>query len=114
MDIEDQKLLLKNVGKFVADQMRPLKEEIATLKAQVAALEEHGIKFVGSYQRPQTYTRGDCVTHDGGMWVATCATPPQEVPGKSVCWQLSVKSPRDRPRLPTSGRASPQPEQRRP
>ena len=26
------------------------------------------------------------------MWVATCETPPHEVPGKSVCWQLSVKT----------------------
>jgi hypothetical protein len=51
-----------------------------------------GIKFVGTYQRASEYKRGDVTNHEGAMWVATCETPPQEVPGKSVCWQLSVKS----------------------
>ncbi|MGA7211572.1 MAG: hypothetical protein WBX78_22185, partial [Pseudolabrys sp.] len=63
-----------------------------TLKARIAELEASGIKYVGTYQRAAEYRRGDVTNHEGGMWVATCAVPPHEVPGKSVCWQLSAKS----------------------
>lgn len=80
-----RKVLLPTIGKFVEAQVKPLRERIA-------ALEMHGIKFAGVYQRAAEYRRGDVVSFDGAMWVATCDTPPQEVPGKSVAWQLSVKS----------------------
>lgn len=96
-------VLLKAIGKFVASQTNPLKDEIAKLKARVNELEMTGIKFVGTYQRAASYSRGDVCNFDGGMWVATCETPPMEVPGKSVCWQLSVKSERNAPRQPTKG-----------
>ncbi|MGB7938288.1 MAG: hypothetical protein WCF72_06670, partial [Pseudolabrys sp.] len=68
------------------------KRKSQALKARIAELEASGIKYVGTYQRAAQYRRGDVTNHEGGMWVATCAVPPHEVPGKSVCWQLSVKS----------------------
>ena len=101
---DETKLLLQTVGRFVGAQVKPLQEEIAQLKARIAELEATGIKFVGSYQRAAEYRRGDVTNYDGAMWVATCAVPPQEVPGKSVCWQLSVKS-YSNARQPTLGGA---------
>jgi hypothetical protein len=101
------KVFLQAIGRFVTDQVKPLQEEIAGLKSRIAELEATGIKYVGTYQRAATYKRGDVCNHDGGMWVATCETPPQEVPGKSVCWQLSVKSYNGKdhtPRQPTGHR----------
>jgi hypothetical protein len=108
-DIEQQRVFLKTIGRFVSDQIR---KAVEPLKERIAELEMTGIKFVGTYQRAAQYVRGDVVNHDGGMWVCTCDTPPQEVPGKSVCWQLSVKSSNgkdhDAPRQPTRGGARPQ------
>ena len=107
-DIEQQKLFLKTVGRFVRDEVQ---KAVEPLKERIAELEMTGIKFVGTYERAAQYCRGDVVNFDGAMWVCTCETPPHEVPGKSVCWQLSVKSPS---RLPTNGGPRPQTiEQRR-
>lgn len=89
MNENDQKNLLSSIGKFVRDEIG---KAVEPLKARIAELESKGIAYVGTYQRAAEYRRGDVVSFDGAMWVATCATPPHEVPGKSVCWQLSVKS----------------------
>jgi hypothetical protein len=99
-DIGQQKLFLKTVGRFVRDEIR---KAVEPLKERIQELEMTGIKFVGTYQRAQTYRRGNVVNHEGGMWVCTCDTPPHELPSKSVCWQLSVKS--------YSGKNTPQPRQ---
>ena len=96
--------LLKQIGKFIGAQVKPLHVEIAQLKERIAELEMTGIKFVGIYQRAAEYRRGDVYNFEGAMWVATCETPPQEVPGKSVCWQLSVKSERQGHRPATVAR----------
>lgn len=100
--------MLQTMGRFVCDQTRPLAQRIADLETRIAELEMTGIKFVGTYQRAVQYRRGDVCNHDGGMWVATCATPPQEIPGKSVCWQLSVKRGDHTLRQPTRGGVRPQ------
>lgn len=106
MNEQDQKNLLSSIGMFVRAE---IKKATAPLLERIAELELTGIKFVGSYQRAAEYRRGDVVNHDGAMWVATCAVPPQEVPGKSVAWQLTVKSSRDsEPRQPTRGGPRPQ------
>jgi hypothetical protein len=77
--------VLPVIGQYIASQLKPLRDRIAELEAS-------GIRYCGVYQRAADYKRGDVCTHDGSMWVSTCPTPPHEVPGKSVCWQLSVKS----------------------
>ena len=71
-----RKELLPTIGRFVGAQVKPLKDEIAQLKARVEELEMTGIKFVGTYQRAQSYKRGDVCNHDGAMWVAAGDTPP--------------------------------------
>lgn len=97
-----RKVLLPTIGRYVEAQVKPLRKRIEELEAS-------GIKYVGTYQRAAEYRRGDVTNYDGAMWVATCAVPPQEVPGKSVCWQLSVKSYSNgkdhHPRIPTKGGA---------
>ncbi|MGB8075436.1 MAG: hypothetical protein WCF55_21740, partial [Pseudolabrys sp.] len=82
---------LRRLAVSSAHRSNRCRRKSQTLKARIAELEASGIKYVGTYQRAAEYRRGD-VNHEGGMWVATCAVPPHEVPGKSVCWQLSDKS----------------------
>jgi hypothetical protein len=47
-DREQLATLCKAVGKFVGVQLKPLKEEIAALKLQVAELQAGGIKYSGA------------------------------------------------------------------
>jgi len=105
MTAEDQRVFLQTLGQWVLEQIA---QATAPLQERIAQLEASGIRYCGTYQRPVVYKPGDVVTHDGSMWVATCPTPPMEVPGKSVCWQLSVKSPRwpTQPRTQTSNVAT--------
>ena len=62
-DVEQLKLLAQTVGRYVGHQLKPLQAEIAALKAQVAELQERGVKFSGTYQRAQSYKRGEWVGH---------------------------------------------------
>jgi len=97
---QDQQNLIVEIGLFV---QRSIAAAVEPLQARIAALEAKGIKYCGVHQRCAEYQRGDVVSYGGGMWVAACATPPMEVPGKSVCWQLCEKSPRS----PTPSRKPP-------
>ena len=98
-----KKVLLPTIGKFVSQQMAPLKDEIAKLKAQVAALEEGGLRYRGVWQKANAYRRGDVVTFDGSMHVAVKDTQPAQQPLGSDVWQLCVKAGRDGPRQSTTG-----------
>jgi hypothetical protein len=91
MTPEEQRKFIEDIGHFICNE---IERRIAPLKARIAELELTGIKFYGTYQRALQYSRGDVCNYDSSMWVAVCETPPMEVPGKSTCWQLSVKSPR--------------------
>src|SRR5262245_58188345 len=88
---EDQKNLLSAIGTFVRQS---LKDALAPLEARIAQLESSGVKYCGVWQRPVAYKPGDTVTHDGSLWIAACAVPPMEQPGKSTMWILGVKSQR--------------------
>ena len=86
----------------VAAVTRPLRDKIAELEtsnqrlaAQVAALQATGIRYVGAYQREQTYKRGDVCTQDGSMWCAVSDVGPNEQPGRSQVWQLCCRAGRD-------------------
>jgi hypothetical protein len=86
----------------VAAATKPLRDKIAELEtsnqrlaAQVAALQAAGIRYVGAYQRAQTYKRGDICTMDGSMWCAISDVSPNEQPGRSQVWQLCCRAGRD-------------------
>ena len=57
-------------------------------------MEKTGIKYVGVWQKAQTYRKGDVVTHDGSMWVSLKADN-SDAPGKGDSWQLAVKAGKD-------------------
>jgi hypothetical protein len=124
MRTSEKTLFMQTVGKFVVQKIAAmfgpiesdvgeLKNKVAQLAERVTALEASGVRYVGVYQRAADYKRGDVCTHEGAMWVAIMDAPPNEIPGHSVCWQLSVKGPdprtrgsdgHDAPRLPTGSR----------
>jgi hypothetical protein len=104
---DEVQVFLKTIGRFVTDQTRPLRDEIAKLKARVAELEECGTKFCGTWQRANAYKRGEWVGFDGSGWVALGDVAPLEQPGTSDKWQLVIRAGRDArdQRLPTKGGA---------
>lgn len=57
------------------------------------AIESHGVKYVGVWQRSGEYERGNLATHDGSMWHAVKTT--RDEPGTSDAWQLAVKAGRN-------------------
>jgi hypothetical protein len=65
---------------------------IEALTARQDALEEHGVRYSGVWQRSLAYPKGSVVTDAGAMWVAL--QPVEGVrPGESVAhWQLCAKS----------------------
>lgn len=87
------KLVLRLLaGMIVNLQDGPLKR-IAELEAKVAALEGHGVKYAGTWQRAVPYRRGTVTTAEGGMWIALRDTAEGEAPGKALdAWQLAEKT----------------------
>lgn len=51
----------------------------------------NGMRYLGIYQRAQSYTAGSAVTHAGSIFVALRDCAPLEVPGSAGPWQLAVK-----------------------
>ena len=74
----------------VAVATRPLRDEIKELRAQIAER-----RWVGGYQRAQSYKCHNMCTQDGSMWYAVCDVAPNEQPGKSAVWQLCCRAGRD-------------------
>ncbi|MDI7865052.1 hypothetical protein MRS76_24350 [Rhizobiaceae bacterium n13] len=78
------------------DAMDVVIEAYQKLKARVEALENHGVKFVGTWQRAQVYTRGHVVVQDGSSWVCIKDAAEGVVPSKShEHWALMAKAGRD-------------------
>lgn len=66
---------------------------IQKLQAEVKAIRDRGVKYVGTYQRSGEYEPGMLATHRGAMWHCVHAT--RDEPGVSGAWQLAVKAGRD-------------------
>ena len=98
MDVEDQKDLLRTVGKFVRDE---IKKAVEPLMARIVELEAR--KYCGVHQRALAYKCGSQVTYGGDLWVCIQDAQPNESPGQSAKWQLAAKA-SDRPRQPTPRR----------
>jgi hypothetical protein len=82
------------VGKFIHDEIKPLRERIEQL-------ERAGYK--GTHQRALSYVCGSLTTYDGALWFATRDVMQGEIPGRSDGWQLAAKS-QQTPRAPTQAR----------
>jgi HK97 family phage prohead protease len=67
---------------------------LADLEQRVAAFEDSGIKYAGTWQRAMDYSRGMVTTHKGSSWIAVVDTTRAE-PGDGPDWQLMVKAGRD-------------------
>ncbi|MGO6724411.1 MULTISPECIES: transposase [Rhizobium] len=79
-----------------------LKDEIIELKNRLDAIESHGVKYAGVYQKALAYRRGMVVTSSGAMWVALADTPEGVAPGSNgAFWQLSAKAARPVVRVKT-------------
>jgi hypothetical protein len=76
------------VEEIVVAALRPLVQRIREL-------ESNGLKYAGTYQPDQTYTRGTMVTHDGSMWCAVRDVIPGERPGDNDAFRLCVKRGKD-------------------
>jgi hypothetical protein len=75
------------------DVVDALTATIQSLRARVDALESHGVKYAGTWQRALPYRKGMVVTSDGAMWTALADAPEGVQPGSNTAyWQLSQKS----------------------
>ena len=100
--------MLETIGKFVGAQLKPLKDEIAGLKAQVEELKKRGVSYKGIYQKACAYEVGDLVSFDRSVWCAVRVAQAGESPGASPSqWQMALRGDGREPRLPTQGGARP-------
>lgn len=89
------------VHALIASSIASIAAKLKALSARVAALEEGGIRYMGTYQRAASYAKGDTVTHAGGLWIALKTTPLGTAPGSdSAYWQLAAKGGKPVRRIP--------------
>jgi hypothetical protein len=68
---------------------------LAPVLQRLEALEGHGIKYCGVFQRAARYEKGSVVSDNGSAWIALRGVE-GERPGESpMSWQLLVKRGRD-------------------
>lgn len=72
------------VRKHVDARLEPLRRELAELRATT-------VKYRGTWQRAERYTRGDAITHEGALWCCVRDDAEQK-PGTGDQWQLMHKS----------------------
>ena len=88
------------IKSYLERNLSPVLTRVSELEARITALESHGVKYAGVYQKAASYRRGTVVTSDGALWIALRDAAGGEQPGKAPdAWQLAAKSTR-----PTSGR----------
>jgi hypothetical protein len=105
-DNAQTRMMLKTIGKFVSDQLKPLRKEIADLKARLEEIEKRGIDYRGAYQRSNEYRRGSMVTHDHSVWACIEDAAVNESPGSHPSrWQMCLRGDGREQRLPTAGGA---------
>ena len=103
------RMMLSTIGKFIGAQLKPLKDEIAGLKAQVDELKRKGISYKGIYQRSCAYEVGSMVSHDHSVWACIEDAAVNELPGSHPSkWQMALRGDGREQRLPTKGGARPE------
>ena|SRR5437762_13945090 len=73
------------IANFVGKAIAPLQTRIRELEAG------GGIRYQGTWQAPNDYSRGMMVTFDGGIWHCNVVTT-RDKPGTSSSWTLALKS----------------------
>ncbi len=90
----DRAAQINLIATCVSEALRPVLVELKRMHERVAALEgklANVPKYVGAWRSDKTYSKGDIITFDGGMWHADEAT--RDRPGTSASgWTLAVKS----------------------
>jgi hypothetical protein len=81
-------LLCKTIGRFVFDQVTPLRKRIDALEEKL----EH-FEFCGTWRSGVTFRKSNFVVHDGSLFICKCDTVMK--PGTDETWQLVAKRGRD-------------------
>lgn len=72
-------------------ELRPLRDEIAALKAEIAREKAAPrLRFKGTWQASADPERGDAMTLAGSLWVC-CESGTRQRPGTGSGWQLALK-----------------------
>jgi hypothetical protein len=82
------KKLLAIIGDVIVETLDPLIRRIEALEAQ-----QKNVRFRGTFQRAESYQKGNFSTHDGSLWCAVRDEP--GTPGDGDGWQLCAKRGRD-------------------
>src|SRR5262249_6983752 len=94
-DEQLEEMLGRTVGEAIAEALRPLRKEIAELKAQLEAVKAATPKYLGVFREGRVYDENSMVTHDGSVW--HCNQRTSTPPGNgSASWTLAVRHGRDR------------------
>ena len=103
------RMMLSTIGKFIGAQLKPLKDEIAGLKAQIEELKKRGVSYKGVYQKSCEYAVGDMVSYDHSVWCCIQLAQAGESPGAFPSqWQMALRGDGREQRLPTKGGARPE------
>lgn len=78
------------IGERVLSLIDPMEGRLAAMEAKLATLETRGLQYRGTFQRADSYRRGDATTFKGSIWVCV-REGGQEAPGQGDAWQLAVK-----------------------
>jgi hypothetical protein len=100
------KMMLQTIGRFIGDQLKPLRKQIEELKAQVEELKRKGVSYKGAYQKSCQYAVGDLVSYDHSVWCCINVAQAGESPGAFPSqWQMALRGDGREQRLPTKGGA---------
>jgi hypothetical protein len=80
------------ISEYLAENVLPVLQELQDMRRRVSAIEDRGIKYCGIYQRYLDYKRGDIVTCDGAMWIATVNSTGVKPGGDAAVWLMTSKS----------------------
>ena len=84
-------VLFDGTAALIAKELRPLRDEIAALRAELAKEKAAPrLRFKGTWQASAEPEQGDAMTHGGSLWVC-CESGTRQRPGTGTGWQLALK-----------------------
>src|SRR5688500_4616052 len=94
MNAKEQEAIAAGVIETIKRAVDPLKEKVAQLESEVAALKvtPKSLDYHGTWQRAALYNRHEGTTHKGAIWVCVAETSRGNEPGSSPDWQLATKA----------------------